>query len=156
MSAQIAHDSFTLERRYDASPARIFAAWKDVEGRTRWQKPADHLHFVFDATDFSVGGCDISRCWADGEEEYRAVAWYHNIVPDRRIVMSETVSRKDEMLSNALATVEIDPDGPGTRMRLTLQIMGEAGSDIFAGYREGWGSLMENLVTHLARESATP
>jgi uncharacterized protein YndB with AHSA1/START domain len=156
MTARIVHDSFTLERRYDASPAQIFAAWEDVEGRTHWQKPAEHLHFVFDSADFRVGGCDVSRCWADGEDEYRAVVYYQNIVPDRRIVMSETVTRRNETLSSALATVEIDPDGEGARMRLTLQIAGENGSDIFDGYREGWGALLDNLVTHLAREVATP
>lgn len=156
MSARIVHDSFTLERHYDASPAQIFAAWEDVEGRTHWQKPADHLHFVFDSADFRVGGCDVSRCWADGEEEYRAVAYYQNIVPGRRIVMSETVSRGAETLSNALATVEIDPAGDGAHMRLTLQIAGEEGSDIFAGYREGWGALIDNLAVHLAREATAP
>ena len=62
MTGRITHERFTLERRYDATPAQIFAAWKDVEGRTQWQKPADHLHLVYDADDFRVGGRDISRC----------------------------------------------------------------------------------------------
>ena len=40
-------------------------------------------------------------------------------------------------------------------MRLTLQIAAEEGSEVFAGYREGWGALLENLVSHLAREAIT-
>ncbi|WP_300541185.1 SRPBCC domain-containing protein [Maricaulis sp.] len=154
MTSRITHERFTLERRYDATPAQIFTAWKDVDGRTQWQKPADHLHLVYDADDFRVGGCDISRCWADGDASaYEAVVYYQDIVPDRRIVMSETVSLAGRNLSSALATVEIDPDGAGARMRLTLQIAAETGSDIFAGYREGWGALLENLVLHLTRET---
>ena len=53
MTGRITHERFTLERRYDATPAQIFAAWEDVEGRTQWQKPADHLHLVYDADDYS-------------------------------------------------------------------------------------------------------
>jgi uncharacterized protein YndB with AHSA1/START domain len=156
MTGRITHERFMLERRYDATPEQIFAAWEDVEGRAQWQKPADHLNLVYDAADFRVGGCDVSRCWADGDASaYRAVVYYQDIVPGRRIVMSETVSLADRRLSAALATVEIDPDGAGARMRLTLQIAAEEGAEVFAGYREGWGALLENLVSHLAREAMT-
>lgn len=156
MTDRTTHESFSLERRYDASPAQVFAAWEDVEGRAHWQKPADDLHLVYDKADFRVGGCDVSRCWADGDDHaYEAVVYYQDIVPDRRLVMSETVSKADVRLSVALATVEIDPDGTGARMRLTLQITAEEGSEIFAGYHEGWSALLENLVSHLARKAMT-
>ncbi|WP_300545229.1 SRPBCC domain-containing protein [Maricaulis sp.] len=155
MTTAITHDDFTLEQVYGAAPERIFAAWESVEGRLQWQRPADHLHMVYDASDFRVGGCDVSRCWAEGDDAYEAVVYYQDIVPDRRIVMSETVSKAGRRLSCALATVEIDPVASGTRMRLTVQIAAEEGSEVFAGYREGWGALMENLVSHLTREAVS-
>lgn len=156
MTGRIVHDSFTLERRYDATPGQVFAAWEDVEGRSYWQNPADHLRLVYDKADFRVGGCDVSRCWAEGDAQaYTATVYYQEIEPDRRIIMSETVELAGRHLSAALVTVEIDPDGSGARMRLTLQIAAEEGSEVFAGYREGWGALLENLVSHLAREAMT-
>jgi uncharacterized protein YndB with AHSA1/START domain len=32
----VAHATFTVERTYDASPARVFAAWADPTAKARW------------------------------------------------------------------------------------------------------------------------
>ena len=39
--------------------------------------------------------------------------------------------------------------------RHLAMIAAEEGAEVFAGYREGWGALLENLVSHLAREAMT-
>ncbi len=36
----IAHATIVMERAYAAAPARVFAAWADVEARKRWSAPA--------------------------------------------------------------------------------------------------------------------
>ncbi|OLF77830.1 hypothetical protein AWH62_03930 [Maricaulis sp. W15] len=156
MTGWMAHESFSLEREYEVSVSRVFAAWEDVEGRALWQKPAAHLHLVYDRADFRVGGRDVSRCWADDESDaYQAIVHYQDIVPDHRIIMSETVSKAGTHLASALVTVEMCADNGGTRLRLTLQIVGETNSEIFAGYREGWGALIENLALHFEAETTS-
>ncbi len=32
----VTHATFVVERRYDASPARVFAAWADPAAKARW------------------------------------------------------------------------------------------------------------------------
>ena len=32
----VTHATFVLERRYAASPARVFKAWSDLTGKKRW------------------------------------------------------------------------------------------------------------------------
>jgi uncharacterized protein YndB with AHSA1/START domain len=32
----VEHATFVIERRYDASPARVFAAWADPAAKRRW------------------------------------------------------------------------------------------------------------------------
>ena len=32
----VTHATFVVERGYDASPARVFAAWADPEAKARW------------------------------------------------------------------------------------------------------------------------
>ena len=37
----VTHDTFAVERTYDASPARVFAAWADPEAKSSWFGPPD-------------------------------------------------------------------------------------------------------------------
>ena len=32
----VTHATFVIERTYDASPARVFAAWSEAEAKARW------------------------------------------------------------------------------------------------------------------------
>ena len=32
----LAHDTFTIERTYEASPERVYHAWTDATGRAAW------------------------------------------------------------------------------------------------------------------------
>lgn len=52
------HGTFTLERVYDAAPARVFKAWADPTIKARWfVGPAD-WQLLERAIDFRVGGTE--------------------------------------------------------------------------------------------------
>ncbi len=51
----VTHATFVVERIYDASPARVFAAWADPEVKTRWFGNPDEGTSEYDL-DFRVGG----------------------------------------------------------------------------------------------------
>jgi uncharacterized protein YndB with AHSA1/START domain len=52
----VTHATFTVERSYDASPARVFAAWADPAAKARWfASPEEWGPDEFDL-DFRVGG----------------------------------------------------------------------------------------------------
>lgn len=37
----VKHDTFSLERIYNTSPARVFAAWADPESKANWFAKAE-------------------------------------------------------------------------------------------------------------------
>ena len=79
--------AFTVERRFDASPQRVFAAFTDREIKQRWMG-CDHVASpVIDRLDFTVGGREISRGSAD-DGEHLFEGTYLDIVSDHRFVFA--------------------------------------------------------------------
>ena len=57
----VEHETFVVERRYDVSPERAFAAWADREAKARWYVGPDaNLEL-----DFRVGGRERHHGAAD-------------------------------------------------------------------------------------------
>ena len=57
----VKHATFVIERTYDASPARVFAAFADPEIKKRWFGAPDEWAPDEQELDFRVGGREISR-----------------------------------------------------------------------------------------------
>ena len=142
------HATFALERTFDASPARVFAAWEDVDARTRWAVPAGD-EIVFAESDFRVGGRDVIRCGPAGDLSFLIETSYHDIVPGERIVLTENVDSGAARLSVSLRTVVFEPAGPNTHLTLAEQIVALDGSDILDGSEAGWAEVLENLAREL-------
>lgn len=140
------HDSLTLERTYNASPSRVFAAWKDVEARERWSRPSPDTEIVYDQAEFRAGGLDVVRCGAKGDLRYSAHVRYMEIIPDARIVMAESVAEDGLVRAASLITIEFEPAGKSTRLKATLQISALDGPDMLQGYRDGWEPTLDNLA----------
>lgn len=51
----VTHDSFSIERGYDVSPARGFAAWADPQAKARWFAGPAEWARVAHELDFRVG-----------------------------------------------------------------------------------------------------
>ncbi len=149
----VAHETLVLQRTYAATPARVFRAWADPAARLRWGPPSDGVAMVYDTADFRAGGQDISRCGTPGVLEYRVEVRYLEILPDRRIVMSETVAQDGQILSAALITVELTAEGAGTRLAFTDQVAAIGGPDMIAGSRAGWNAALDNLVREIGGAS---
>ena len=150
----VVHATIVLERIYSASPARVFAAWSNKEALLRWGNPGDGWVTSMDRFDFRVGGGETSRFGQPGGETYLNETTYLDIVPDRRIVSSGAVSRGPDRLSVGLLTVEIRPEGEGSRLVLTEQGAFLDGHDLPENHEAGWGSMLDNLGDELARGRA--
>ena len=117
----ISHATFTIERQYDASPARVFRAWSQPELKLRWFAchadwvPADY------ALDFRAGGSERMRTGPAGGTVHAYDARYHEIVADQRIVYAYDMRLDATLISVSLASVEFKPEGSGTRMVFTEQ-----------------------------------
>lgn len=141
----IAHDTVTMARRYDAPPTRVFAAWADAEARREWGAPSAEVTLVHEAADFSVGGEDVSVCMADGAAVARVHTRYLDIVPDRRVVLTEVIEGDGRREGVCLVGAEMIPDGAGTRLVLTVQTMALDGAGLARGVEEGWGHALDRL-----------
>ena len=55
------HSTIVLERTYDTSPARVFAAWSNPDALLRWGSPSEGWDVAYERFDFRTGGSDVSR-----------------------------------------------------------------------------------------------
>jgi uncharacterized protein YndB with AHSA1/START domain len=151
------HATFTIERIYNASPARVFAAFATKDAKARWfAGPADKTNELEREMDFRVGGRERLRGrWHSGMvSTFDAV--YHDILPDERIVYTYTMHLDDRKISVSLATLEFKPAGKGTQLVVTEQGAFLDGFEDNGGRENGTGSLLTKLGESLERETATP
>ena len=147
----VEHATFAVERTYDASPARTFAAWADPEAKARWfGGSGEATEFELD---FRVGGREITGGGPEGGPVFRFDGLYQDIVPDERIVYSYDMHMDGTRISVSLATVEFKADGDGTRLIFTEQGAFLDGLDTADQRRQGTGTLLDTLGQELRRES---
>ncbi len=150
----VTHATFVVERRYDASPARVFAAWADPAVKARWFVGPDDWESSDHELDFRVGGREISRGGLPGGPVYAYEGRYQDIVPDERIVVAYDMHLDQTRISVSLATVELKPAGAGSRLTYTEQGAFLDGHDTPAQREQGTGSLLDGLGAELRREPA--
>lgn len=133
----VKHDTFVIERTYNASPARVFEAWADPQSKAKWFATAEEF-------DFRVGGHEIARTPVNGAV-YLFDALYQDIVPNERIVYSYIMERDQTRLSVSQATIEFQPAGSGTKLTCTEQGVYLDGEDEPKFRFEGTNSLLDKL-----------
>jgi uncharacterized protein YndB with AHSA1/START domain len=115
----IVHETITLERRYDARPERVFQAFSDGEAKALWFHRRDYWPIRVESTfDFREGGLETNTSGPSSDELYRYTARYHDIVPNRRILLSYEMSRSGERISVSLQSIELFGEDGGTRLVL--------------------------------------
>ncbi|MFT4936870.1 MAG: hypothetical protein ACI9LT_003592 [Pseudoalteromonas distincta] len=143
----ITHHTFTLERRLNATPARVFAAYATLEAKSAWFGAVADIETLDRDFDFRVGGKERFHArWPDGRvSDFQAV--YHDIVEAQRIILVYDMFVNGEKLSVSLQTLELRPEGDGTLLIHTEQgafLIG--GLEAAQGREHGtaWG--LDNLV----------
>ena len=138
--------SFTIERRYDAAPERVFRAFSDRDAKQRWMGCEDVRAPVIDTLDFRVGGREVSRGGGADGAEHLFEGTYLDIVPGRRFVFAFVMHVGGRKLSASIASVEVFPDGDGARL-----IFNEQG--VYFG-EDGWAEREEGTAVGLAQLAA--
>ena len=145
------HGSFTLERRFDAEPGRVFAALSEIEAKARWFVGPPGWVQVERSLDFRVDGIEIAAGrFPDGLTTHFC-ARYEDILPGRRMVYSYRMKLGDQLISTSLATIEVEAQGDGTRLTFTehatfLNGYEDPGA---AGRKEGTSGLFDRLEASL-------
>lgn len=143
----ITYATFTIERVLNAAPSRVFAAFATLEAKRAWFKaPADIVTLARDF-DFRVGGRERFHArWPSGmESDFQAV--FHDIVENERIVLVYDLFHNAEKLSVSLQTIELRPEGAGTRLLHTEQAAYFSGGiEAVQGREHGTAWHVDNLV----------
>jgi uncharacterized protein YndB with AHSA1/START domain len=150
----IEHASFSAERHYRASPARVFAAWADPTAKARWFGGPEDWTTEPHQLDFRVGGRERSAGGPSSGPIHVYLALYWDIVENRRIVYTYEMLRDDTRISVSLTSVELERDGEGTRLRLTEHGAFFDGHEPAAMRTDGVGSLLDALAAELERGPA--
>lgn len=147
----VIHSTFTIERTYPQSPAKVFHAFADKATVRRWRIDGDGFAIAEFTFDFRVGGGEVSRFSYQGGPEIRLDAQFQDIVADRRIVFSYRMAIGPQPMSASLTTVELTPSGEGTCLTYTEQGAFFDGVDSAQGREEGTRGLLEALAAELRR-----
>jgi uncharacterized protein YndB with AHSA1/START domain len=145
------HSTFVIERDYDASPPRVFAAWADANAKGRWFGPGGEQQHELD---FREGGREHFEATVGGAV-YSYDALYEDIVADERLVYTYSMHRDGVRMSVSVTTVELLADGDRTRLRFTEQGAFLDGEDTPEQREHGTRELLEKLAEALAQGAAT-
>lgn len=143
------HSTFVIERNYPASPARVFAAWADLNAKSQWFGPGGEHEF-----DFREGGREHFEATVESVV-YSYDALYEDIVQDERIVYTYNMHRDGVRMSVSVTTVELVADSDGTHLRYTEQGVFLDGQDTSELREHGTTELLDKLGKALAQEAAT-
>lgn len=114
----VVHGTFTIERTYTANPARVFAAMASTKEKSQWfggEGPGEPSDLQLD---FRVGGRETTS-GGGGGNRYTYEALYADIIPATRVVSTYKIWLNGDLISVSLATMELKPEGSGTRLTYT-------------------------------------
>jgi uncharacterized protein YndB with AHSA1/START domain len=150
----VTHATFVIERTYDASPARVFAAFADPAAKARWFSGPEDWNTGKHNFDFRVGGRETTSGGPAGGPIHSFDARYQDIVPNERIIYSYDMHLDDVRISVSLTTIELMPKGAGTRLVFTEQGAFLDGYDGPKERERGTGELLDALGASLTAAPA--
>lgn len=137
-----AGDQVRLERLLPAPAEDVFAAWTDADSMSRWLSPTGRAEVT---ADVRVGaGFRVVMIGEDTEIEHTGE--YLAIDPPR--LLSFTWQSPYTGPHPSMVTVTLHPEGESTRLVLVHEALPPETAPDHEG---GWGSIIENLASLLAR-----
>ncbi len=153
MTCSTHHHSFTIEREIDAPPSLVFMAWSDADAKLNWFVGPNGWKQLIREFDFREGGAERVRGqFPDGRtSDFRCR--YHDIVPDKRIAYTYDMFVDDRRISVSLATIELTPDGAGTHLKLTEQLVHFDGYPTPEDREHGTNYLVDKALAWVASQT---
>ncbi len=144
------HGTFTLRRRWAASPQRVLNAWSDPEVKAQWfTGPADRWTLIRRAMDFRAGGTEVleGRFTESGLTTLYE-ARYHLVEADR-LVYAYDLYHSGHFHSITLSSLTLAAESGGTAVSYTEQIVFLDGQDGTESRRHGTNLQFDMIETAL-------
>jgi uncharacterized protein YndB with AHSA1/START domain len=144
------HDTFRIERHFDAAPEKVFRAFADPAAKAKWFGGPAEMTREEESFDFREGGREtVVSSFADGTR-FGFYATYLDIVPGERIVYTYEMSMNGRRISVSVATVEVwAGQAGGTDFAITEQGVYLDGLDNSGQRKQGTEDLMDALAKTL-------
>jgi uncharacterized protein YndB with AHSA1/START domain len=144
--------TFTIERNLSASPTQVFAAFADVNLKTRMLASSDDEQigeaFGHAEFDFRIGGRERFEFVEEDGRKMSYDALYYDIVPNERIVYSYEMYAGESRISVSVASIELLESANATTLIWTEQGAFLDGLDT-SDLREGGTSWMvDNMAEY--------
>jgi len=144
MSTTTVKPSLTIKRRFNASPAKVFAAWTDPEKVKHWMGPGEVKVLVTEC-DPRKGGRYRWLMQAPDGEQHDVSGVYREFIPNEKLVF--TWAWKTTPERESLVTLTFKPDGDGTLFTmLHEQFFDETARD---SHNKGWTGAIDKLEKYL-------
>ena len=137
--------SLTIKRRFNAPPAKVFAAWTDPEKVKLWMGPGE-MKAAHVESDPRTGGRYRWVMRAPSGEEHDVSGVYREVIANEKLVF--TWAWKSAPERESLVTLVLKPDGDGTLLTLTHEQF--ADEDTRNGHEQGWNSSLDKLEKFVA------
>jgi uncharacterized protein YndB with AHSA1/START domain len=135
----LSETSLQLERSIPAAPEEVYAAWIDPKIMMRWYCPAGFTNVIHQADGRVGGGYRIEMRKPDGGV-HLVHGTYKELVPAKRIVFTW---RWETSELDTLVTVDLAPEGKGTKLTLTHEQLPDAKSR--DSHAKGWVGCLDHL-----------
>jgi uncharacterized protein YndB with AHSA1/START domain len=145
----VKHATFTIERIYSASVAKVFKAFADPEVKRRWFVEGPGWTTGTYTLDFRVGGREHSEGGSPQGGTYGNDTLYQDIIENRRIIFAYTMYANGQRISASLATVELEAVDAGAKLFFTEQAAFLEGADGPHMRKAGWTWLFARLDSEL-------
>jgi uncharacterized protein YndB with AHSA1/START domain len=146
----VVHATFHLERSYEAPIARVWKALTDQEAKQKWfSGTPGRWDLIERRMDVRVGGSE----WLKGRWEGGMVstfdAFYHDVIPEQRLVYSYVMHLDEKKISVSLATLQLTVANGKTTLKVTEQGAFLDGYDDAGSREHGTGHLLDSLGASL-------
>ena len=142
----VVHASFHLERTYEAPVARVWKALTDESAKQKWFSGTPGRWELLERhMDVRVGGSERVKGRWEGGVVSTFDAFYHDVIPNERLVYSYVMHLDDKKISVSLATMQLKPVGAKTTLKVSEQGAFLDGYDDAGSLEKGTGHLLAAL-----------
>jgi len=145
----VVHAIFSLERTYDAPPALVFHALTDMAAKGLWFGGGEGYTLLEREMDVRPGGRERASGRLASGTVSTFDATYFDVVPNERLVYAYEMHLDDRKISVSLATMELKPQGGGTKLVVTEQGAFLDGYDDAGSREQDTGFLLDRLGASL-------
>jgi uncharacterized protein YndB with AHSA1/START domain len=142
---KVTHSTFTIERTFAHPAAKVWNAFATKDAKAKWFSGHEGWTTERWDLDFRVGGQELNISRAKDGPRFVFEARYYDLVPNERLVYAYEMYIGDDRISVSLATIELRPEGKGTRMVLCEQGAYLDGFDDPKLREDGTNQLMDAL-----------